>query len=255
LFDQKTKTVNGHPSDFREGKQVPRQENEDRDAFAEREERILDAAAELIQRWGYKKTTIEDIARRAEVGKGTIYLHWKTREDLFIALLLRERLRALKDVETQLAGDPEGATLHGSVKYFILGVLNNPLLRAAIQQDNDTWSELMRTKFALTDTEQRVVYGRSGFEILRESGLVRADESVDDQVYMLAAISTGFMVLNQYLPEDRQLPAQEVIELLAKVVHRTFEARAPEAGEQDENLNTFHQMLDYTRELSRKKVE
>lgn len=234
---------------------MSRQGNEDVDTFSEREERILDAAAELIQRWGYKKTTIEDIARRAEVGKGTIYLHWKTREDLFIALLLRERLRALKDVETQLTGDPEGATLHSSVKYFTLGVLNNPLLRAAIQQDNDTWSELMRTKFMLADTEQRVVYGRSGFEILRERGLVRADESVDDQVYMLAAISTGFMVLNQYLPEDRQLPAEEVVNLLAKVVHRTFETRAPEGGEQDENLNTFHRMLDYTRELSRKKVE
>jgi AcrR family transcriptional regulator len=234
---------------------VSKQGNEDADAYAEREERILDAAAGLIQRWGYKKTTIEDIAQRAEVGKGTIYLHWKTREDLFIALLLRERLRALKDVETQLAGDPEGATLHGSVKYFTLGVLNNPLLRAAIQQDNDTWSELMRTKFVLADTEQRMVYGRSGFEILRERGLVRTDESVDDQVYMLGAISTGFMILNQYLPQDRQFPAEEVVELLAKVVRRTFEARAPEAGEQDENLSAFHQMLNYTRELSRKKVE
>jgi AcrR family transcriptional regulator len=234
---------------------VPSQGSENEDAYAEREERILDAAAELIQRWGYKKTTIEDIARRAEVGKGTIYLHWKTREDLFIALLLRERLRALKDVETQLAADPEGATLHGSVKYFTLGMLNNPLLRAAIQQDNDTWSELMRTKFALTDTEQRMVYGRSGFEILRERGLVRADESLDDQVYMLAAISTGFMMLNQYLPQDKQLQAGEVVELLAKVVHRTFEARAPDPSEQDENLSTFHQMLDYTRELSHKKVE
>ena len=234
---------------------MPRQGNEDGDTFAGREERILDAAAGLIQRWGYKKTTIEDIARRAEVGKGTIYLHWKTREDLFIALLLRERLRALQDVETQLAADPEGATLHGSVRYFTQGVLNNPLLKAAIQQDNDTWSELMRTKFALADTEQRMVYGRSGFELLRDRGLVRADESVDDQVYMLAAISTGFMVLNQFLPEDRQLPTEEVGNLLAKVVQRTFEARSPEAGEQDENLSTFHQMLDYTRELSRKKVE
>lgn len=234
---------------------MPRQGNENEDTYAEREERILDAAAELIQRWGYKKTTIEDIARRAEVGKGTIYLHWKSREDLFIALLLRERLRALNDVETRLAADPEGATLHGSVKYFALGVLNNPLLRSAIQQDSDTWSELLRTKFALADTEQRMVYGRSGFEMLRERGLVRDDESVDDQVYMLAAISTGFMVLNQYLPQDKQLAAVEVVKLLAKVIHRTFEARAPAAGEQDENLSTFHQMLDFTRELSRKKVE
>ncbi|WP_163569887.1 helix-turn-helix domain-containing protein [Fodinicola feengrottensis] len=56
-----------------------------------RAERVLDAAAELIVRWGYDKTTIEDIARaRRGRAKGTIYLHWKTREDLFIALLRRE---------------------------------------------------------------------------------------------------------------------------------------------------------------------
>ncbi|GAC1395003.1 MAG: hypothetical protein NVSMB65_13760 [Chloroflexota bacterium] len=40
-----------------------------------REERILDAAATLLVRWGYRKTTLDDVAREAGVGKGTIYLH------------------------------------------------------------------------------------------------------------------------------------------------------------------------------------
>ena len=48
-----------------------------------RAERILDAALELLQRWGYRKTTIEDIAKQAGVAKGTVYLHWKTRDALF----------------------------------------------------------------------------------------------------------------------------------------------------------------------------
>ncbi len=62
---------------------------EDRSRRQGRADRILDAAAELILRWGYRKTTIDDIARQAGVAKGTIYLHWKTREDLFMALLTR----------------------------------------------------------------------------------------------------------------------------------------------------------------------
>ena len=45
-----------------------------------RAERILDAAATLVERWGYHKTTIDDIAKQAGVAKGTIYLHWKTRD-------------------------------------------------------------------------------------------------------------------------------------------------------------------------------
>ena len=45
-----------------------------------------DAATALILRWGYNKTTIDDIARQAGVGKGTVYLHWNTREELFATL-------------------------------------------------------------------------------------------------------------------------------------------------------------------------
>jgi|SRR5579859_439192 len=223
--------------------------------FAEREARILDAAAELVQRWGYKKTTIEDIAQRAEVGKGTIYLHWKTREELFIALLLRERLRAINEAEQRLAEDPEGANLHTAVKYFTLAVLTNPLLRAAIQQDNAVWSELMRTKFVLADTAQRMAAGRLGLERLREQGRVRDDEGLDDQVAMLGAISTGFMVLNQYLPEEKRLSAEAVVNLLATVIHRTFEIQASPEEEPGESRPLFHDLFDQAREWSRKKVE
>lgn len=48
-----------------------------------RAERILDTTAELLCQHGYKRVTIDDVARRAGVGKGTVYLHWKTREALF----------------------------------------------------------------------------------------------------------------------------------------------------------------------------
>ena len=65
----------------------------------QRADRILDAAAELMLRWGYNKTTIDDIARLAGVAKGTIYLHWKTREDLFTALMRREYIRLVEDIQ------------------------------------------------------------------------------------------------------------------------------------------------------------
>ena len=55
-----------------------------------RAQRILDAAAALILRWGYQKVTLDDISRQAGVAKATIYLHWKTREELFTALTRRE---------------------------------------------------------------------------------------------------------------------------------------------------------------------
>ena len=77
----------------------------------EREQRILDAAGELIQKWGYRKTTIEDIAKQARVAKGTIYLHWKTREELFMALIYREETRLFTEIGQNMADDPDGLTL------------------------------------------------------------------------------------------------------------------------------------------------
>jgi AcrR family transcriptional regulator len=62
---------------------------------------ILDAGDALFQRYGYQKTTVDDIAREARVGKGTIYLHFKSKEEVALSCLNRlherlfERMRAI----------------------------------------------------------------------------------------------------------------------------------------------------------------
>ena len=58
-------------------------------ARTQRAEHILDTAAVLLVRWGYRKTTVDDVAREAGVAKGTIYLHWKDKNELFRAALMR----------------------------------------------------------------------------------------------------------------------------------------------------------------------
>jgi len=49
------------------------------DSGQPRELRILDATADLVLRWGTKRVTIEEVAKRAGVGKGTVYLHFESR--------------------------------------------------------------------------------------------------------------------------------------------------------------------------------
>jgi AcrR family transcriptional regulator len=45
---------------------------------------ILDATERLLARYGYRKMTIEDIAREVGVGKGTIYLHFPSKEEVVL---------------------------------------------------------------------------------------------------------------------------------------------------------------------------
>ncbi|MBA3357127.1 MAG: TetR/AcrR family transcriptional regulator [Pyrinomonadaceae bacterium] len=73
-------------------------------AIATREdvrEGILNATERLLARYGYRKMTVEDIAREVGVGKGTIYLHFSSKEEIVLSHVdrivdrLKERLHAI----------------------------------------------------------------------------------------------------------------------------------------------------------------
>src|SRR6516162_5182690 len=64
----------------------------------------LDATERLLARLGYQKTTMDDIAREAGIGKRTIYFHFPSKEEVALGSIdriverLKGRLRALAAV-------------------------------------------------------------------------------------------------------------------------------------------------------------
>src|SRR5437764_7791489 len=149
----------GYVSNRRNGNGESRKQ-EEQSKRQERAQRILDAAAELVQRWGYNKTTIDDIARQAGVAKGTIYLHWKTREALFMALLTREYLTVIEEFRQHVLSDPENVTLHGLTRQAILLTMSRPLIKAMLLGDTDMLGELTRREYTdpTSVTQRRVEF-------------------------------------------------------------------------------------------------
>jgi len=87
-------------------------ERKERD-FRRREEDILQAALRLFDRDNWQDVTIEQIAQEAEIGKGTVYLHFPSKEEIYAQLhaefgrKLVAQLRAIDPslpVEEQLRG-------------------------------------------------------------------------------------------------------------------------------------------------------
>ena len=54
-----------------------------------RRQQIIVAAKRIFSVKGFSKTTIEDIAREAELSPGTLYLYFKNKDELYASLSLR----------------------------------------------------------------------------------------------------------------------------------------------------------------------
>jgi len=66
---------------------------------------ILEAAQRMFQRFGFRKTTIEDIATEAGKGKSSLYYYYRNKEDIFLAVLWDEWNTVMKEIRTSI--DPE----------------------------------------------------------------------------------------------------------------------------------------------------
>lgn len=75
----------------------------------QRSQDIIDAAEKVFFSKGYEKATMDEVAEEAELSKGTLYLYFKTKEDLYLAIALRGNailrhlaLQAIQDKQTGL---------------------------------------------------------------------------------------------------------------------------------------------------------
>ncbi len=208
-----------------------------------RAQRILDAAAALILRWGYNKTTLDDISRQAGVAKGTIYLHWKTREELFAALIKREKLEMAKDLKQRIERDPEGATLRGILKHSALALMKRPLLKAVFLRDMEVIGKLAHSEHSSAAYAERLAGFKTYLELLREHDLVRIDLSLRAQVYMFSAIFAGFFLVAPLVPDEFTLSDEELAELMAETVHCTLESGRSVPS--DELQTVSHAFMQY----------
>lgn len=62
-------------------------------------QKILDAAEDRLWHYGFKKTTIDEIAADAGVGKGTVYLYFDSKEDIALAIMVQFKRDSLDELQ------------------------------------------------------------------------------------------------------------------------------------------------------------
>src|SRR3954452_14193926 len=116
----------------------------------EREVLILQAAEAVLTEKGYYDTSIDEIAARVGIAKGTVYLHFPSKEELVVALVERQLMTFIDTVE-QAVGQGASARerlenilrvtyggSHGARTRLFLSLSNSPDVRARLFEKQGT---------------------------------------------------------------------------------------------------------------------
>jgi AcrR family transcriptional regulator len=166
-----------------------------------RGERILDAAAELLLRFGYSRVTIDDVAQRAEVGKGTVYLHWRTRQELFRAVLEREVAQALDEVAEGVLASAGSWQLHRLSRVFFLAMMRRPLLKALVRSDPEVFGKFSYRRSIERDLRHARTFGKY-LGLLSGHGQLREDLSAGDLSLAFVSVFLGFALYEPAREQD-----------------------------------------------------
>ncbi|MCE3553714.1 TetR/AcrR family transcriptional regulator [Pseudonocardia sp. RS11V-5] len=163
-----------------------------------REDRLLDAAADLLVRWGYQRVTIDEVARRAGIGKGTVYLHFRTKEALFLAVLMRSHRTVTAGMADRMEADPAEALPARAVRSIYRELLDDPVTRPLYLGDPEVLGRLAHEAAEALGglTARRTEVGRRWFSLVREAGRMPTDLPIDAQMHLFSAVTTGFFFLD-----------------------------------------------------------
>jgi AcrR family transcriptional regulator len=142
--------------------------------FRQREARILEAALELFLEQGEDKVTVEMIAEKVNIGKGTIYKHFSTKAEIYLRLMLDyEREMAALFKLPNIAEDKEALSrayfefrMQEPAKYLLFNRLEEKLVKANVIPD--MIEELHRFRAQNLESLSDLIGGRMDAGLLEE---------------------------------------------------------------------------------------
>jgi len=101
---------------------------------SERPQQIVDAAIRVFARAGYYNSRVSDIAREAGIAAGTIYLYFKTKDEILVTLFREKMAEWVASVRREVADERDPVAKIRRIVALHFGVLEkNPDLAEVVQ--------------------------------------------------------------------------------------------------------------------------
>ncbi len=189
----------------------------------QRADALLDAAAELLITGGSRQIRIEEVARRAGVGKGTVYLHWQSRDHLLLSVGAREAAAMTETVIAAIRADSVEAAPHRYLRRHFLEAMRRPILETIFSAEGPELAAFARQPARSGLTAYKTITSREYLTALADHELLRPGIDLSDVDYGLQAIAYGYFTVSQLLPDAPQSALDHRADQLAEVIRRSFE--------------------------------
>lgn len=160
---------------------------------AEARERIISAAMRIFSERNIAQTTVDEIASAADVGKGTIYNHFQSKEEIVVAFLVGIERQVQKRVKHY-------ASAHGSLQEILVSFLQFQLkLKSPHHQFVRVFFAQMFAHGNASSTWMRQLQDAINppleylFSALQGRGLIRQDLDRQDLIQLFKMLHVGLM--------------------------------------------------------------
>ncbi len=188
----------------------------------QREKTIIQAALDLFTQKGIESVTIDMIAGQARVGKGTIYKHFSSKNDIFATLII-EQGHQMMDI---LLAVPQDAPVMVQLKMTMRGIWDfqiQDIQKLAVYRKCD--------QLLLMDDMSPDVLLRFNQQNQARNDFIRAmiQKAIDEQIFMdeslekLSAVSVGlFRGVFDLILEGEVEPTEDLYLLVEKMIFKGF---------------------------------
>jgi AcrR family transcriptional regulator len=186
----------------------------DEEAFSARREEILETATELFAEHGFSDAITQVLADRLQIGKGTLYRHFPSKRDLFLAATDRVMIKLNERVEASIAGVDDGLErVARAIAAYLAFFAQNPQFVELLIQERANFKDRKRPTY-FEHRERTVQRWRQLYRELIVEGRVRP-MPVEQITEVISGAIYGTMFINYFTGQAKpsEVQAQEIVDV------------------------------------------
>ena len=185
-----------------------------------KEEQIINVARELFSTYGYKRVSMDEIAKSANVTKKTVYSYFKSKEEL-LKYFINEEIQNMKKIieKTEDSNLPYLTNVH-NVIYNLLEYKSNSKFIKSIVRENETFNNII-----IIDNLKQID------SEIKEYIIKKLQYAVDKNYIKVDDIEiTAFLIYKMYIAlmfewPDKKIDKQKISDNIIKILRNGLEGK------------------------------